>query len=160
MSNSPQSRRDFIATTSIGLLGAAAIPAEQAPTQNPSEPTAGAPPAFGGGPAFGPQVSTNTFAEAEKLVQFELRPDERTMAAESWRRTLAAVYERRVGPRKVAIESPVAPYSQWNPVLPGQKSGPAHETFIRSKTDVGPLPDRSEERRVGKECRSRWSPYH
>src|SRR2546422_8305670 len=23
-----------------------------------------------------------------------------------------------------------------------------------------PAPDRSEERRVGKECRSRWSPYH
>ena len=23
-----------------------------------------------------------------------------------------------------------------------------------------PLPPRSEERRVGKECRSRWSPYH
>ena len=22
------------------------------------------------------------------------------------------------------------------------------------------FPDRSEERRVGKECRSRWSPYH
>ena len=22
------------------------------------------------------------------------------------------------------------------------------------------VPDRSEERRVGKECRSRWSPYH
>src|SRR3712207_9103088 len=27
--------------------------------------------------------------------------------------------------------------------------------------DVGaPVPNRSEERRVGKECRSRWSPYH
>src|SRR2546427_10364807 len=27
--------------------------------------------------------------------------------------------------------------------------------------DTGPkLGDRSEERRVGKECRSRWSPYH
>src|SRR2546426_1329361 len=25
---------------------------------------------------------------------------------------------------------------------------------------VGPGPQRSEERRVGKECRSRWSPYH
>ena len=25
---------------------------------------------------------------------------------------------------------------------------------------VGALADRSEERRVGKECRSRWSPYH
>ena len=23
-----------------------------------------------------------------------------------------------------------------------------------------PMPGRSEERRVGKECRSRWSPYH
>ena len=26
--------------------------------------------------------------------------------------------------------------------------------------DFGILTDRSEERRVGKECRSRWSPYH
>jgi len=145
MSNSSQSRRDFIATTSIGLLGAAAIPSEQAPTQNPSEPTAGAPPAFGGGPAFGPEVSTNTFAEAEKLVQFDLRPEERTMAAESWRRTLASVYELRVGPRKVTIESPVAPYSQWNPILPGHKAGPAHETFLRSKTDPGPLPDKEDD---------------
>ena len=25
---------------------------------------------------------------------------------------------------------------------------------------AGMLADRSEERRVGKECRSRWSPYH
>src|SRR5258706_10861675 len=25
---------------------------------------------------------------------------------------------------------------------------------------IARLPDRSEERRVGKECRSRWSPYH
>src|SRR3712207_9210307 len=25
---------------------------------------------------------------------------------------------------------------------------------------VSPIHDRSEERRVGKECRSRWSPYH
>ena len=26
--------------------------------------------------------------------------------------------------------------------------------------NIGPNKDRSEERRVGKECRSRWSPYH
>ena len=26
--------------------------------------------------------------------------------------------------------------------------------------DAGDIPLRSEERRVGKECRSRWSPYH
>ena len=28
------------------------------------------------------------------------------------------------------------------------------------KNHSGELDDRSEERRVGKECRSRWSPYH
>ena len=28
------------------------------------------------------------------------------------------------------------------------------------KNDAGEVPGRSEERRVGKECRSRWSPYH
>jgi len=30
----------------------------------------------------------------------------------------------------------------------------------RMPVDKVPEPDRSEERRVGKECRSRWSPYH
>src|SRR3989338_3263435 len=47
----------------------------------------------------------------------------------------------------------------------------ADEDFLKKVTDdladeflgLGPLKsllDRSEERRVGKECRSRWSPYH
>lgn len=146
MSHSSQSRRDFIASASIGLIGAAALPQNQSPAQS-QEPTppAGAPPAFGAGPAFGPEVSTNTFAEAEKLVQFEMTPAERTVAAESWRKTLAAVYERRTGPRKVAIESPIAPYSQWNPILPGQKAGPSREAFLRSKTDPGPVPQRDED---------------
>jgi len=147
MSHSSQSRRDFIATTSIGLIGAAAIPQNQAPasSQEPNAPPAGAPPAFGAGPAFGPEVSPNTFAEGEKLVQFELTAAERTVAAESWRKTLASVYERRVGPRKVAIESSVAPYSQWNPVLPGRSSGPAKENFVRSQVDAGPLPEKEED---------------
>src|SRR2546426_4378249 len=29
-----------------------------------------------------------------------------------------------------------------------------------AKRDASLIPSRSEERRVGKECRSRWSPYH
>ena len=29
-----------------------------------------------------------------------------------------------------------------------------------SQAQVNDVTDRSEERRVGKECRSRWSPYH
>ena len=30
----------------------------------------------------------------------------------------------------------------------------------RETSTLYPVKDRSEERRVGKECRSRWSPYH
>ena len=40
---------------------------------------------------------------------------------------------------------------------------PLHTTFNTSASAAdapAPLADRSEERRVGKECRSRWSPYH
>ena len=31
---------------------------------------------------------------------------------------------------------------------------------IQSQDDTDAIRNRSEERRVGKECRSRWSPYH
>ena len=33
-------------------------------------------------------------------------------------------------------------------------------TYIYTYTQISESPCRSEERRVGKECRSRWSPYH
>src|SRR2546429_9193895 len=36
---------------------------------------------------------------------------------------------------------------------------PREERRVGGREDLG-LEDRSEERRVGKECRSRWSPYH
>src|SRR3712207_3917323 len=36
----------------------------------------------------------------------------------------------------------------------------AGQIFSRYLTPDLPLAERSEERRVGKECRSRWSPYH
>ena len=90
-------------------------------------------------------VSATTFAEAEKLVQVELTAPDRTMAASSWRQTMAALYERRTGPRKVALESTLAPYSQWNPVLPGRSSGPTRDNFVRSNADPGPLPSRDED---------------
>jgi len=144
----PESRRDFLAAASVGLLGATIgfdDDLAQAPTQPPSAPPAGMPPAFGTGPGVGPQVSTTTFAEAERLAQVELSTPDRSMAAASWRQTMAALYERRSGPRKVALESTLAPYSQWNPILPGRSKGPANDRFIRSNNDPDPLPSRDED---------------
>jgi Asp-tRNA(Asn)/Glu-tRNA(Gln) amidotransferase A subunit family amidase len=143
-----KSRRQFIALTSLGVLGTAAglssqaqNPATQNPApQNPADLPPGAPPAFGAGPAVGPEVSTTTFAEAEKLVQFEMTPAERTVAADSWRKTMAYLYERRTGPRKLALPTTIAPATRWDPILPGQKSGPAQDRFVRSSVDPGPLP--------------------
>jgi Asp-tRNA(Asn)/Glu-tRNA(Gln) amidotransferase A subunit family amidase len=140
-----KSRREFLAAASIGLLGAAATFDTKAEAQQPTEAPAGAPPAFGAGPAVGPEVSNVTFAEAEKLAQVELTADERSEAAQSWRKTMAALYERRTGPRKVALEASHAPYSRWDPVLPGQKTGPERAQFIRSASDPGQLPTRDED---------------
>ncbi|MGA8213474.1 MAG: amidase [Candidatus Sulfotelmatobacter sp.] len=138
-----RSRRQFLTQTSLGLLAVATVYRSYA--QQPADLPPGAPPAFGTGPAVGPEVSPSTFAEAEKLVQVELNDSERAMAASSWRKTMAALYERRTGPRKVALETRLAPASHWNPVLPGLKTGPERDWFIRSNTDPGPLPARDED---------------
>ena len=143
-----KSRRQFMALTSMGVFGAAA--ALRGVGQNPSGQNAadlppGAPPAFGAGPAVGPEVSATTFADAEKLVQFQMTPAERAVAADSWRQTMAALYERRTGPRKMTLETTLAPATRWDPVLPGQKSGADHDRFVRSSIDPGPLPTRDED---------------
>jgi Asp-tRNA(Asn)/Glu-tRNA(Gln) amidotransferase A subunit family amidase len=135
-----KSRRQFLARTSLGLFGAAAAGPSKA--QKPAELPPGAPPAFGTAPAVGPEVSPATFAEAEKLMQVELSATDRAVAAGSWRTTMAALYERRTGPRKVVLEPALAPYSRWDPVLPGQNRSPARDRFIRTKNDPGPLPAR------------------
>lgn len=93
---------------------------------------AGAPPAFGTAPPVGPEISPATFAEAEKLVQVDLRPSDRTLAAGNWRNSMAALFERRTGPRKVALEPALAPWSHGNAVLPGQTAGPVRDRFVRS----------------------------
>lgn len=139
-------RRQFLLTAPLGVLGASVLVSSavaaprDVPKTPPATPPPGAPPAFGTAPQVGPEVTPATFAEAEKLVQVTMTPAEREMASASWRRTLASVYERRTGPRKLAIEAGIAPAGQWNPVLPGMSAGPAHDRFVRSTTDAGPLP--------------------
>src|SRR6185437_9727525 len=110
-----------------------------------TEPPPGTPPAFGTGPQVGPEVSFNTFKEAEKLVQVEFSERNLEQAAFSWRRSMAWLYERRTGPRKVALEATLSPATRWNPVLPGLSSGPAHNRFIVSQVDPGPLPSSDED---------------
>jgi Asp-tRNA(Asn)/Glu-tRNA(Gln) amidotransferase A subunit family amidase len=132
-----KSRREFFTEAALAVLAVSVrCPAQE---QKPDAPP-GAPPAFGTAKPVGPEVSTATFAEAEKLVQIGLTEPERAQAAFSWRVSMAPLYERRTGPRKVELEPTLAPYSQWNPILPGQKTLPARNRFIRSNADPGPLP--------------------
>src|SRR5277367_5489991 len=138
-----KSRRQFLAATSLTLLGAAAASLSKAQVSPDLPP--GSPSAFGTGPGVGPEVTVSTFSEAEKLVQVSLSDAERVMAAASWRKTMAGLYERRTGPRKLALEATLAPASRWDPVLPGQKTLPPRDRFIRSNTDPGPLPTNDED---------------
>ena len=138
-----KSRRQFLAITSRTLLGVAAASLSKAQVSTDLPP--GSPSTFGSGPAVGPEVTVSTFAEAEKLVQASLSESERAMAAASWRKTMAALYERRIGPRKLALESSLVPASRWDPMLPGQKTISQRDRFIRSKADPGPLPAKDED---------------
>jgi Asp-tRNA(Asn)/Glu-tRNA(Gln) amidotransferase A subunit family amidase len=137
-----KSRREFLTDTWMGLLAVTAVGHLQ---DQKSDLPPGAPPAFGTAAPVGPEVSAATFAEAEKLVQVENTALHRAEAANSWRESMAPLYERRTGPHKVELESTLAPYSRWDPVLPGQKAGPERDRFIRSEMDPGPLPASDED---------------
>ncbi len=134
-----KSRREFLTQSTLTLLGAAAASTTSL-AQNPAIPsTPGAPAAYGTSPAVGPEVTTTTFAEAEKLVQTPLTEKDRAQAASNWRSAMAPLYERRTGPRKVEIPPTIAPWSRWDSALPGTTPGPAKNEFIRTKSDP-PLP--------------------
>jgi Asp-tRNA(Asn)/Glu-tRNA(Gln) amidotransferase A subunit family amidase len=156
------SRRKFIVQAPLGLMGAAAAcrgseqtPAGASGSSTPSTP--GAPPTFGNAPAVGPAVSPATFAEAEKLAQVTLTDAQRSMAASSWRTSMAFLLERRAGPRKVAIDRTVAPATRWNPVLPKASSGPTRDRFVRSAAVDAPLPSSDDEIAFAPVTRlSRW----
>ena len=141
MSNS---RRAFLINSSFAILGTATAANTQTPTaaekQNLAESPPGAPPAFGTAPPVGPEVSPATFAEAEKLVQVAMTEKDRAQAAQNWQNSMAALYERRTGPRKVELGATLSPYSQWNPVLPGHRGTPKRNRFVRSNAEAGLLP--------------------
>jgi Asp-tRNA(Asn)/Glu-tRNA(Gln) amidotransferase A subunit family amidase len=152
----PRSRREFLAASAVGLLGAA-IPAPaqldlvQAPstqTPNAQSPNAppGAPTAFGTAPPVGPEVTPASFAEAEKLMQVEMTAADRAQAAGNWRMQMAPLLERRTGPNRIALETELAPASQWNPQIPGVVVPQAsHAGFARSANGSRPVPAHEDE---------------
>lgn len=146
-----KTRREFLTEASLSVaagamgVGVAQGAEEQEPSSSQQQPPAGAPPAFGTGPAVGPEVSPETFADAEKLVQFPLAAAERAQAASSWRGNMASLYERRIGPKKVALEPTLAPFSRYVSTLPGQKTTVTSNRFIRSTGDAGALPEKEED---------------
>jgi Asp-tRNA(Asn)/Glu-tRNA(Gln) amidotransferase A subunit family amidase len=138
------SRRDFLAQLSLAVASATLANAQNQ-QQKPPEPTPGAPPAFGTAPPVGPEVSAADFASAEKLIQLQFSEKELEQAASNWRMSMAAVYERRVGPHKVPIPEPVAPWSRWDPVLPGTQQLPPAAEFRWTDSGAGKLPARDED---------------
>jgi len=136
------SRRDFLIATSAGLVSAALpLDGAQAPPAPNNQQTPGAPTAFGTAPPVGPEVTATTFSEAEKLMQVDMKPVDLAQAALNWRLQMAPVYERRTGPRKLALEPELAPATLWNPSIPGVNQGKsAPSQFLRSADKHLPLP--------------------
>ncbi len=141
----PGTRREFLTYSSLGILSAA-LEAASAQTPGPQnqQQTPGAPPAFGTANAVGPEVTGATFEQAEKLVQVQMTPADRELAAGNWRQQMAPNYELRVGPRKVELEDTLAPATLWNPAQQGiiaHKREPVREAkFVRSPDPGVALP--------------------
>jgi Asp-tRNA(Asn)/Glu-tRNA(Gln) amidotransferase A subunit family amidase len=139
------SRRQFLTQTSLAAIAAVASPIAAQQPQSAAGPPAGEPPAFGTAAPVGPEVSAATFAEAEKLVQVQMKPADLATAASNWRMQMAPLYELRVGPRGLALEANLAPATQWNPLLPGTAHLPAANEFTRSNAKSAPLPASDED---------------
>src|SRR5881628_1224657 len=132
------SRRNFLIQAPVALLGAVAAcrMEEQKPGAGgttSAAATPGAPPAFNTAPPVGPEVTTATFAEAEKLLQVKSTDAQKQMMVGSWRTSMAPLLERRTGPRKIALEPTLAPATRWTPGMGTEYRGPTKDHVVRSK---------------------------
>ena len=55
-------------------------------------------------------------------MEVEFSSEDLAEAAGNWRSAMAPLYERRVGPRKVAMPTTLAPWSRWDPILPASRN--------------------------------------
>jgi Asp-tRNA(Asn)/Glu-tRNA(Gln) amidotransferase A subunit family amidase len=138
-------RRQFLIKAPLGLAAtiaacqSAGSLAEPARVPTPGA-TPGAPPAFNTAPAVGPEITTTTVAEAEKLMQVHMSDADREMTVGSWRTSMAPLLERRTGPKRIALEESLAPASRWFPDVSAEPTGSHSDVFERSAAEAGPLP--------------------
>src|SRR2546429_8840510 len=78
------------------------------------------------------------------------KPDQTSQSADSTARNLTLA----------PTESTAALKDVPAPATEAAKPAPEKKAPVKKPVAAKPAPLRSEERRVGKECRSRWSPYH
>jgi Asp-tRNA(Asn)/Glu-tRNA(Gln) amidotransferase A subunit family amidase len=139
-----ESRRKFLTRTAAGVVGVSTLgrAASKAATPDPAPTPAAStnPPAFGTAAPVGPEVTTATFAEAQKLVRLNFPEKDLAQAAGNWRKAMAQTMERRTGPRKLALEETLQPAALWNPMIPGVPVIPAQNRFVRSTAPAPPLP--------------------
>ncbi|MGN6740564.1 amidase [Dyella sp.] len=140
-----KTRRDFLTQAPLGLLGAVVAGGALAQAGETTTPPPGSPGAFNTAPPVGPKLTTATFAEAEKLQQVTMTEAQRAMAVANWPTSMAALLERRTGPRKVALEEGLAPATTWFPAMGRAHVGPAHDRFMPSKVAATPLPAKDED---------------
>ena len=136
-----KSRREFL-LSSAALLGTSAGASQSTPKRRgrAAHVPSSSPPVFGTATGVGPDVTPTTFAEAEKLMRVRMSPKERAEAARNWRDSMAPLYERRAGPRRVALEPSLAPYSRCSPLLSGNDPTSRPHQFVSSGRDPGPVP--------------------
>ena len=131
----PKSRREFLLITPLAILSTTALSRLHA--QNQTQLPPGAPTAYGAGAAFGPEVSTTTFAKTKKLVQFPLTDSERAMAAASRRKTLPPL-----SMNGAPVRGNSASKIHWHPrpsgtlVFPAWNSVTQHDRFVRSNASA------------------------
>jgi hypothetical protein len=85
----PDSRRKFLAKNSLEFMAATIAPQAalaQTPQSQPQQLHSRRAACIRNRAARRPEVSVQTFVEAEKLVQFEMTPAERVQAALNWAR--------------------------------------------------------------------------
>ena len=127
-----KSRRQFLTHAPLALLGAAVAPYGQ--DQKPAELTSEPHPHLAPRQLLARRYHPPHLPRREKLVEAEFSSEDLAEAAGIRRKKITRLYEKGVGPRKVAMPTTLCAVVAVDPILPGHQELPQHNQFVRSKT--------------------------